>query len=156
MPCASFINNFRDPSSKHSTMKLNILTAILFIVFFNLQDTNCQSQITLTSDQQVIDLMEPDKVLNLSRGRQEVYGSLRQGCESAQTWGHDMLRIKYDVFYRQSRNPLDKPGSTVEEKQISVFQDGMEAGKTPGPKSKPKFLPLLIQNTPANWQPDLS
>lgn len=70
----------------------------------SIQQVIGQSQITLTSDQQVFDLMDPDKVLDLSKGHTKVYASLRQVCESAQANGHDMLRIKYDAFYRQYRN----------------------------------------------------
>ncbi len=85
-------------------MKAKLFFAIFILGLISMQSANGQSQITLTSDQQVIDLMDPDKVLDISRGNTKVYASLRQVCESAQANGHDMLRIKYDAFYRQYRN----------------------------------------------------
>ena len=85
-------------------MKPTKILTLISLLFLFLQFTSGQSQITLTSDQQVIELMDPDKVLDISRGHTKVYASLRQVCEAAQAKGHDMLRIKYDAFYRQYRN----------------------------------------------------
>lgn len=83
--------------------KITLLTLYFLSICF-VQSTIGQTQITLTSDQQLIDLLDPDKVIDLSKGYNKVYGSLRSVCESAQKKGHRTLRIKYDAFYRQYRN----------------------------------------------------
>lgn len=59
---------------------MKIITALTFqlLAMLPLQIITGQSQITLTSDQQLIDLLDPDKVLDLSRGYDKVYRSLRQ------------------------------------------------------------------------------
>ena len=95
-----------------------------------------QTQITLTSDQQLIDLLDPDKVLDLSKGYRKVHGSLRSMCESAQAKGHRTLRIKYDAFYRQYRNQeetdrlitIDSEAYAEKMKVISDFAAGYGLG----------------------------
>ena len=85
-------------------MKHSRTITIPILVFLSLQIAAGQSQITLTSDAQLDSLLNPDNVLDLSRGYKKAYGSLRSICENARSRGHDMLRIKYDAFYRQYRN----------------------------------------------------
>lgn len=85
-------------------MKKSRLLTILVLLSVTIVTSMAQSSIILTSDQQVIDLMDPDKVLDISTGYNKVYASLRQKCESAQANGQDMLRVKYDAFYRQYRD----------------------------------------------------
>ena len=79
-------------------MKKSRLLTILVLLSVTIVTSMAQSSIILTSDQQVIDLMDPDKVLDLSTGYNKVYASLRQKCELAQANGQDMLRVKYDAF----------------------------------------------------------
>ena len=85
-------------------MKKVTLLCLISILLLTPQYSKGQSQITLTSDQQLIDLLDPDEVIDLSRGYNQVYGSLRSVCESAKDSGHDLLVIKYDAFFRQFRN----------------------------------------------------
>jgi len=59
--------------------------------------------IILTSDQQLYDLMDPDKKIDMSLGHQSVFRSLREVCESAQENGHEELVIAFDEFFRQYR-----------------------------------------------------
>ncbi len=59
--------------------------------------------IILTSDQQLNDLLDPDKKIDLSTGYTKRYGSLREICEYAQERGDHTLTIAFDEFFRQYR-----------------------------------------------------
>jgi hypothetical protein len=59
--------------------------------------------IILTSDQQLSDLLDPDKKIDLSTGFTKQYGSLREICENAQKNGDHTLTIAFDEFFRQYR-----------------------------------------------------
>ena len=61
-------------------------------------------QLTLTSDQQLNDLMDPDKQIDLSTGYTKRYGSLRSICETAQKRGQKYITVKFDEFWRQYRD----------------------------------------------------
>lgn len=59
--------------------------------------------IILTSDKQLNDLLDPDKKIDLSTGRQKEMASLREICESARRSGDKILTIAFDEFFRQYR-----------------------------------------------------
>ena len=57
--------------------------------------------IILTSDQQLNDLLNPDKKIDLSTGHKKRFASLREVCEGAQKKGDHTLTIVFDEFFRQ-------------------------------------------------------
>ena len=59
--------------------------------------------IILTSDQQLYDLMDPDKKIDMSLGRTPSMRSLREVCENGKKHGHKELSIAFDEFFRQYR-----------------------------------------------------
>lgn len=59
--------------------------------------------IILTSDQQLYDLMDPDKKIDISLGYTPSMRSLREVCENGQKHGHKELTIAFDEFFRQYR-----------------------------------------------------
>ncbi len=60
--------------------------------------------IILTSDQQLKDLTDPDKEMDLSLGYNKYIRSLRQICEEGSKQGSKELIIAFDEFFRQYRN----------------------------------------------------
>ena len=59
--------------------------------------------IILTSDQQLRDLLDPDKKIDVSTGFNHVEKSLRENCEDGKRHGHTTLTIAFDEFFRQYR-----------------------------------------------------
>ncbi|MDR1224933.1 MAG: hypothetical protein LBL07_18950 [Tannerella sp.] len=59
--------------------------------------------IILTSDQQLYDLMDPDKKIDMSLGYTPSMRSLRDVCESGKKHGHKELTVAFDEFFRQYR-----------------------------------------------------
>ena len=59
--------------------------------------------IILTSDQQLRDIQDPDKVIDMSTGYTPVHKSLRQVCEEGKKRGDKTLTIAFDEFFRQYR-----------------------------------------------------
>lgn len=59
--------------------------------------------IILTSDQQLRDLMDPDRKIDISTGFNHVEMSLREVCEQGKRNGHSTLTIAFDEFFRQYR-----------------------------------------------------
>ena len=57
--------------------------------------------IILTSDQQLRDLMDPDKKIDMSTGYTPVHLSLREVCEQGKKDGDKTLTIAFDEFFRQ-------------------------------------------------------
>ena len=115
---------------------MNKLLVIFFLTLAFIQPSLGQTQITLTSDQQLNDLLDPDKVIDVSKGYRKDYTSLRSACESAQERGHRTLRIKYDAFYRQYRDQeetdrlitIDSEEYAEKMKVISDFAAGYGLG----------------------------
>lgn len=62
------------------------------------------AQIILTSDQQLNDLLDPDKKIDLSTGFTKRYASLREVCENVKKKGNHTLTIAFDEFFRQYRD----------------------------------------------------
>lgn len=59
--------------------------------------------IILTSDQQLIDLQDPDKQIELSLRTEPRWGSLRQICDTARARGAYTVKMAFDNFFRQYR-----------------------------------------------------
>ncbi|MBQ6087149.1 MAG: hypothetical protein IJK96_03720 [Bacteroidales bacterium] len=76
---------------------VTVLSAIL------LATPALHSQIILTSDQQLRDLLDPDKVIDLSVGYTPEHKSLRQVCETCRKNGTKTLTVIMDEFFRQYR-----------------------------------------------------
>ena len=62
--------------------------------------------IILTSDQQLLDLMDPDKKINTSLGREQKYASLREIREQAKQRGCRTVILAFDNFFRQYRKDV--------------------------------------------------
>jgi hypothetical protein len=61
------------------------------------------SYIILTSDQQLIDLQDPDKQIELTLTNEPVWGSLRMICDTARAQGATTLKLAFDNFFKQYR-----------------------------------------------------
>lgn len=68
-----------------------------------------KSHIILVSDQELTDLADPDKVLNLSLTYDKRQMSLRQICERGKVRGARTLVLAFDHFFKQYRPGQDKP-----------------------------------------------
>jgi len=77
-------------------------TALLALLLFQFSLGHAAT-IILTSDQQLNDLLDPDKKIDLSTGFNKRYASLREICEAAQKRGDRTLTIAFDEFFRQYR-----------------------------------------------------
>jgi len=67
-----------------------------------------KSKIRLTSDQQLKDIQDPDKEIELTRGFGPEFGTLREMCELAKENGYHTFTPIFDHFwaqYRQESNP---------------------------------------------------
>ena len=60
--------------------------------------------IILTSDQQLNDLLNPDKKIDMSTGFTKRFASLREVCENAKKQNDHILTIAFDEFFRQYRD----------------------------------------------------
>ncbi len=65
--------------------------------------------IILITDQELLDLSDPDKVLNLTLTHDERKESLRQICERGKARGCKRLVIAFDYFFKQYRPGADTP-----------------------------------------------
>jgi hypothetical protein len=95
------------------------------------------SSVILVSDQELVDLSDPDKPINMSLGRHEQMESLRRVCESAQREGKRTLKVAFDHFFSQYRpGQGDKPRSLMPDSDeyieriaaISKFAEGYGLG----------------------------
>jgi len=79
-----------------------LATALIGLWLCNAEPAR-SATIILTSDQQLNDLQDPDKRIDLSTGLEKQYGSLREICETAAQQGDRQLVIAFDEFFRQYR-----------------------------------------------------
>lgn len=84
-------------------IKKLLLFIFLFTLFVNVQSAT----IILTSDQQLNDLLDPDKKIDISTGLTKRFASLREICTDAQKRGDKTLTIAFDEFFRQYRNQAE-------------------------------------------------
>ncbi|HEX7583408.1 MAG TPA: hypothetical protein VF373_01865, partial [Prolixibacteraceae bacterium] len=82
---------------------MKTLIIILLLLFMGILSPVGATTIILTSDKQLNDLLDPDKKVDLSTGRDKRFASLREICESAQKRGDKILTIAFDEFFRQYR-----------------------------------------------------
>lgn len=68
-----------------------------------------RAHIIMVSDQDLIDLSDPDKVINMTLTHDEHHTSLRQTCEDAQARGARTLILAYDHFFAQYRPGQHEP-----------------------------------------------
>jgi hypothetical protein len=76
--------------------------SLIIILFISLLPAK-GATIILTSDQQLSDLQDPDKKIDLSTGFDKQFASLREICEDAKKRGDKSLVIAFDEFFRQYR-----------------------------------------------------
>jgi len=74
---------------------------LLFLLLF--PASVFSATIILTSDNQLNDLLDPDKKIDISTGLTKEYASLREVCEQARNKGDKVLTIAFDEFFRQYR-----------------------------------------------------
>jgi len=87
-------------SKEHITIK-TILS--LFVIVLCSYNVTAQT-IILTSDQQLTDLTNPDKKIDMSTGFTKRYSSLQDVCEQIKLKGGHYLTIAFDEFFRQYRD----------------------------------------------------
>ncbi|MEM8765345.1 MAG: hypothetical protein AAGD88_16110 [Bacteroidota bacterium] len=81
------------------------IKALLSLLILMLCSSNATAQtIILTSDQQLTDLTDPNKKIDMSTGFTKRIASLRDVCEDAKQRGRHTLTIAFDEFFRQYRN----------------------------------------------------
>jgi hypothetical protein len=105
-------------------MKHIIFVALLALFCMGVQGAT----IILTSDQQLNDLLDPDKKIDISTGFNKRYASLREICEAGQKRGDHILTIAFDEFFRQYRQQsgterLLTPDSDEYVEKIKVIAD---------------------------------
>ncbi len=83
---------------KHLTKIITVFAAAVI----SLPLSNAAS-IILTSDQQLRDLQDPDKRIDMSTGYTPVHRTLREVCEEGKRRGDKTLTIAFDEFFRQYR-----------------------------------------------------
>ena len=97
------------------TIIINILTGYLFaqnnaekLLTFPLQwkFSMPKQKLILTSDKQLLDLMDPDKKINTSLNLDQKYQSLREIRENAKQMGSSTVIMAFDNFFRQYRKDV--------------------------------------------------
>ncbi len=114
MPDMMACNRYKFTSMK--TIKILFLTISIGCLVGAGTSLRAQS-IILTSDQQLEDLTNPDKQVDLSLGYDKYIRSLRQICEEGRTRGSDELVVAFDEFFRQYRS------DTGAERQLTPDMD---------------------------------
>lgn len=81
-----------------------LLGGCLFSLLCGMRTVSAQStEVILTSDQQLNDLLDPDKKIDISLGFNPRIQSLREICESGKKRGCKELIVAFDEFFRQYR-----------------------------------------------------
>lgn len=83
--------------------RITVAVIVLMASLFICSPRAYSVSIILTSDQQLRDLLDPDKQIDLSMGLTKRFASLREICESASERGDNLLTIAFDEFFRQYR-----------------------------------------------------
>jgi hypothetical protein len=92
--------------------------------------------IILTSDQQLIDLQDPDKQIELTTRTEPRWGSLRMICDTARARGAHTVKLAFDNFFRQYRKESNPERNLTPDddqfiayiKHISDFLAGYDLG----------------------------
>lgn len=85
-------------------MKIKNLIMLVIFLLVSSNVTKSQTVIILTSDEQLTELKDPDKKLDLSTGLEKYVASLRDVCEAAKSRNETTLTIAFDEFFRQYRD----------------------------------------------------
>ena len=85
-------------------MKIKNLIMLVIFLLVSSNVTKSQTVIILTSDEQLTELKDPDKKLDLSTGLEKYVVSLRDVCEAAKSRNETTLTIAFDEFFRQYRD----------------------------------------------------
>lgn len=94
------------------------IVSILLTLFLAIQVQG--ATIILTSDQQLNDLLDPDKKIDLSTGYTKRYASLRDVCKAAKKRGDHTLTIAFDEFFRQYRDQAATPRTLTPDMDVYV------------------------------------
>ena len=116
-------------------MNFKTLAAFLSASILVCPATQAQSVI-LTSDQQLHDITDPDRIVDLSVGNEPFRKSFRQVCEWGKSMGSTQLIVAFDEFFRQYRMQVgterrltpDMDEYIGEMKKISDFAKGYGLG----------------------------
>jgi hypothetical protein len=94
-----------DVTKKQYTMKRIFFLSVIgwLLIGFLYPSVTHAETIILTSDQQLYDLMDPDKKIDMSLGYTLSMRSLREVCENGKKHGHKELTVAFDEFFRQYR-----------------------------------------------------
>ena len=92
--------------------------------------------VILTSDQQLHDITDPDRIVDLSVGNEPFRKSFRQVCEWGKSMGSTQLIVAFDEFFRQYRMQVgterrltpDMDEYIGEMKKVSDFAKGYGLG----------------------------
>jgi len=91
-------------NTSHMKIRTTLLGTLATIVLAGVSAVpSLAGGIILTSDQQLRDLMDPDKKIDVSTGFTHVEKSLREICEESQKRGDHNLTVAFDEFFRQYR-----------------------------------------------------
>jgi hypothetical protein len=81
-----------------------LLSILILLTSYQSLRSQGSSVIILTSDQQLNDLMDPDRRIDISLGLEKQSASLREVCESGRKAGNKTLIVAFDEFFRQYRS----------------------------------------------------
>ena len=120
-----------------------------------------REMILLTSNQQLKDLQDPDKKINMSLTGQKDYRSLREICESAAHQGNDTIILAFDNFFRAFRKNSKEERAFLPDsdeyiqiiKKISDFMAKYDLGLELSLLSPLELGPAFFQNCgePGRW-----
>lgn len=116
--------------------------------------TQAQSVI-LTSDQQLHDITDPDRIVDLSVGNEPFRKSFRQVCEWGKSMGSTQLIVAFDEFFRQYRMQVgterrltpDMDEYIGEMKKVSDFAKGYGLGLCLSLLSPLELGPAFVNKT---------
>ena len=117
---------------KFKQMKTFFNTVCLLMLVYPLM----AQSIILTSDQQLNDLTDPDKKIDMSLGYNKTVQSLREVCEQAKRWGSKEIIVAFDEFFRQYRGDAGAERKLTPDmdeyvdkiKKVSDFAQGYDIG----------------------------
>ena len=111
--------------------------------------------VILTSDQQLHDITDPDRIVDLSVGNEPFRKSFRQVCEWGKSMGSTQLIVAFDEFFRQYRMQVgterrltpDMDEYIGEMKKISDFAKGYGLGLCLSLLSPLELGPAFVNKT---------
>jgi len=98
-------------------VKIIFFTVGLALCYLLTTASLCAQSVILTSDQQLIDLTDPDKKIDMTTGYRKNFSSLREVCESNKRRGSKEMVVAFDEFFRQYR---DEP---ISERKLTPDMD---------------------------------